>query len=145
MDQGPSPALDVRELCERAEYAAQRLSPQRDGIQLVSRLVGQEISVSPRTRTRKRTATVTGWTYLEIDQLTLWDISELFDYWQDYPPIHVLVSAYLMGDRGSVRKDPKRQHSDFAELSRAVALAGGGVLGKLPEFYKGMARTIGRS
>lgn len=87
-------------------------------------------------------ATATGWTYHQIDQLTLWEANELFAYWQDYPPTHTLVAAYLMG--GSTGRTSKRRPGNhnsynadnFDDLSRIVATAGGCVNSKLPDVYR---------
>ena len=91
-------------------------------------------------------ATATGWTLRQIDQLTLWDVHDLFDYWQDYPPTHVLVAAYLMG--GSKGRSSKRHRgnndgdtsgntsNNFDELAHEVAFAGGSVNKKLPDIYR---------
>jgi hypothetical protein len=84
-------------------------------------------------------ATTTGWTFSQIDQLTLWDVNDLFDYWQDNPPTHVLVAAYLMG--GNKSRSSKRRRSgdtshNFDELAQAVASAGGSVNKKLPGVYR---------
>lgn len=84
-------------------------------------------------------ATATGWTYRQIGLLTLWEVSELFDYWQDYPPTHVLVAGYLLaGNRknGAKSNTASRLGSSFDELSQAVSLAGGRVSQKLPSVYK---------
>lgn len=67
-------------------------------------------------------------------------------YWQDYPPTHVLVAAYLMG--GNKARSNKGRHrskngttsghpnSNFDELAREVTVAGGTVHKKLPEVYR---------
>ena len=82
-------------------------------------------------------ATATGWTFREIDALTMWDVNDLFEYWQESPPTHVLVAAYLLGDKRRTRGKGKRsQASGFDELATAVHLAGGGVKGKLPASYR---------
>ena len=56
-------------------------------------------------------------------------------YWNDYPPTHVLVAAYLTGGR---QKGPHKNLSSgqLTELSHAVASAGGMSLGKLPSVYR---------
>jgi len=73
----------------------------------------------------------------------LWDVNELFDYWQDNPPTHVLVAAYLMG--GSKGSSSKRRRGNytggntsnsFDELTQAVHSAGGSTSNKLPHIYK---------
>lgn len=80
-------------------------------------------------------ATATGWTFREIDALTLWDVSDLFDYWQECPPTHVLVAAYLIGDRKRPRGKGKLAAA-IGDLTTAVQLAGGGMRGKLPGSYR---------
>jgi hypothetical protein len=68
----------------------------------------------------------------------LWEANELFDYWQDYPPTHVLVGAYLMGGKKGLQGRSKKSGSKTAldELAQAVAIAGGGTNQKLPQIYK---------
>jgi hypothetical protein len=58
-------------------------------------------------------------------------------YWQDYPPTHVLVAAYLMG--GKQKTTGKARNftaGHFNELTQAVSFAGGTLTQKLPQFYK---------
>ena len=61
------------------------------------------------------------------------------DYWQDYPPTHLLVGAYLMG--GNKARSTRLPtggtsgNSKFNDLARDVAFAGGTVNKKLPEIY----------
>jgi hypothetical protein len=82
-------------------------------------------------------ATATGWTLCEISQLTLWDINELFEYWQEYPPTHVLVAAYLMhGKRTSTSKGRHAAAGSMDELIQAVSGSGGNVGNKLPPVYR---------
>ncbi|HWX56670.1 MAG TPA: hypothetical protein VN176_18960 [Verrucomicrobiae bacterium] len=83
-------------------------------------------------------ATATGWTFAAIDALTLWDVGDLFEYWQECPPTHVLVAAYLLGDKKLTRGKAKGGQPGAAldELANAVQLAGGGVKGKLPGRYR---------
>ena len=80
-------------------------------------------------------ATATGWTLHEIDQLTLWEANELFTYWQDYPPTHALVAAYLGLGRNRATKS-SRASGDFEELAQAIIAAGGSIKKKLPAQYK---------
>jgi len=56
-------------------------------------------------------------------------------YWQEHPPTHVLIAAYLLG--GSQRsKHFRKNNHGFNELSGAVRLAGGSSNGKLPDIYR---------
>jgi hypothetical protein len=67
----------------------------------------------------------------------LWEANELFDYWQDCPPTHVLVAAYLTGGKkSSTGKSRTRSNGSFSELTQAVHSAGGDVSKKLPPVYK---------
>jgi len=70
----------------------------------------------------------------------LWEVNDLFEYWQESPPTHVLMAAYLLGGNKKQRSSgrPSRNPSlpGFSELTSAVNLAGGAVKGKLPENYR---------
>jgi hypothetical protein len=65
-------------------------------------------------------------------------------YWRDYPPTHVLVAAYLMGESKtgsgkmtrSINRRTDHANLKFDELGQAVLLAGGSSREKLPLFYK---------
>ena len=59
-------------------------------------------------------------------------------YWQDYPPTHVLVSAYLMGGKRSSAGKLKKElnQTKFADLTQAVNSVGGVVNHRLPQAYK---------
>jgi hypothetical protein len=70
----------------------------------------------------------------EIEQLTLWDVNDLMLYWQDYPPTHVLVAAYLMG--GTKRSKRVAENTKVGELPHAIAILGGSAKGRLPEMYR---------
>ena len=82
-------------------------------------------------------ATATGWTLTEIGELTLWDVSDLFGYWQENPPTHVLVAAYLGLGRSKLSRNNSRGKDSFEELAQAVIAAGGSVNKKLPALYRG--------
>ena len=71
----------------------------------------------------------------------MWNVNDLMDYWQDYPPTHVLVAAYVMG--GNKGRSKKHRHGNnhndagnFNELAQVVSSAGGAVNKKLPEIYR---------
>jgi len=74
----------------------------------------------------------------EIDQITLWEANDLFEYWQNQPPVHVLVAAYLgIDDKGRAgTRSQAGKINKFDDLSVAVAAAGGRLNNKLPEVYK---------
>lgn len=82
-------------------------------------------------------ATATGWPLHEIEQLTLWELNDLMAYWKDYPPTHVLVSAYLMGGKQKTAgKTHRSADRNFGDLQQAVSFAGGSITKKLPQSYK---------
>jgi len=56
-------------------------------------------------------------------------------YWQENPPTHVLVAAYLIGG-GRQTKRAVQKGNQFTELSQAVAMVGGSSTKKLPEIYR---------
>ncbi len=80
-------------------------------------------------------ATATGWTLTQIEQLTLWDVNDLFDYWQDHPPTHLLVGAYVLGGSRKGKPGQGSQHNNLNELKQMVASAGGGIKRTMPETY----------
>jgi len=83
----------------------------------------------------------------QINRLSLWDVHELFDYWQDHPPTHVLVAAYLMGgtksaprnrgrDKGGKELGNGNKEGQFHELAQVISSAGGSTNLRLPPVYK---------
>ena len=85
--------------------------------------------------------------------MTLWELNDLMVYWKDYPPTHVLVGAYLMGGNKThpSKRRQERNHSgargdvktEFSDLVREVALAGGATHQKLPEIYRQCQTSVG--
>jgi len=75
-------------------------------------------------------ATATGWSFTHIDRLTLWDVNDLFCYWQNYPPTHVLVAAYLLGDRK--RSSSHHKNGYDAEMLRQKVISVGGTIRRGP-------------
>ena len=53
-----------------------------------------------------------------MDALTLWQVHELFAYWNEHPPVHVLLAAYL-GSRKAIGSREELMR-DVAELGAAV-------------------------
>ena len=39
--------------------------------------------------------TATGWTFEQVDEMTLTQLNDLLEYWTDSPPLHVMVAAYF--------------------------------------------------
>jgi hypothetical protein len=56
-------------------------------------------------------------------------------YWQDYPPTHVLVAAYLLG-AGKRSRRVGKSGGKLDELSHSVTSIGGSARGKLPDMYR---------
>lgn len=56
----------------------------------------------------------------EIDELDFRECIDLFEYWADYPPLHLMVRAYL----GYESKTAKP--SDFEQMQAVHVLAGPG-------------------
>jgi hypothetical protein len=65
-------------------------------------------------------------------------VTDLFGYWQDYPPTHILVGAYLSGGKKRSTPQPAKTSGKarFDELTQAVASAGGALNNVLPAPYK---------
>jgi hypothetical protein len=64
----------------------------------------------------------------------LWEVNDLFGYWQQHPPVHVLVAAYLLG--GSDRQRGASKEAQMAGITAAIHSLGGSHRGKLPEHYR---------
>ncbi len=47
--------------------------------------------------------TACGFTPADIDEMTLFDIHALFDYWRDFPPVHEILKAVHGIERKSLR------------------------------------------
>jgi hypothetical protein len=60
-------------------------------------------------------------------------VNDLQTYWQQYPPCHVLLAAYVRGPAGL--RQP-RAGAQFEQISDAVRFAGGSFKGKLPASYR---------
>lgn len=65
-------------------------------------------------------ATACGYTWAEIDAMSLSAVRELLDYWSRHPPAHLLLAAALR-----FKPKPKAERAAFADLA---ALAPGGML-----------------
>ena len=60
-------------------------------------------------------ATVCGYSFAEIDELTHDDFSVLDAYWQQHPPLHLMAAAYLGV------KPSKKQKADPSDLIRNLS------------------------
>ncbi len=69
-------------------------------------------------------ATGCGYTWAEIDAMSLSALRELLDYWSRHPPAHLLLAAALR-----FKPRPKSERAAFADLA---ALAPSGVLSLKP-------------
>jgi hypothetical protein len=65
-------------------------------------------------------------------------VEELFGYWKEYPPMHILVNAYFVraGSRPGKSHGPK-QADRLGEIKRAVLAVGGEAKRILPDVYRG--------
>ncbi len=65
-----------------------------------------------------RLITGTGWTFEELDAQPFSRCTELFEYWEADPQLHLMVKAYL-----GYETSPK---ANMMELAQAVKVVGGG-------------------
>jgi hypothetical protein len=62
-------------------------------------------------------ATELGWTYSDIDDLSLNDVDELMEYWKESPPVPMLVRAYMgFGKKEKPKKADKKSLAEFAKM-----------------------------
>jgi hypothetical protein len=61
-------------------------------------------------------------------------VSDLFTYWNDYPPTHVLVGGYLLANRK--RGSAKHAGGSLDELKASVISAGGSVKKEVPAIHR---------
>lgn len=66
-----------------------------------------------------RIATVTGWDLEQIGRMTMRQLRELFEYWNDHPPTHELVGAYL-----GVGPSKAPKAASFADMKAFMEQAG---------------------
>lgn len=74
--------------------------------------------------------TATGWTHREIEEMSLCDLLDLLDYWQDTPPAHVVLAARYMvrsGRTGRRESAPEPHQTEDEAMGEFNAL--GGMLG----------------
>lgn len=64
--------------------------------------------------------TVTGWTFEEIDAMSMGDAVDLFEYWRDYPPAHVILRAVYMKPGAEPQRSSRKQDISEAETVRAL-------------------------
>ena len=67
-------------------------------------------------------ATICGYSFTQIDALTMEDFELLCDYWRDHPPLHFLAAAYLGVRKAQSRPAPS---SDLVRLLGADPDRGG--------------------
>lgn len=66
-----------------------------------------------------RIATVTGWDLEQMGRMTMRQLRELFEYWNEHPPTHELVAAYL-----GVGPAKGPRPASFADMKSFVEQAG---------------------
>ncbi len=72
--------------------------------------------------------TATGWTWGAVDDLTLGQLAELFDYWAECQPLHELVAgiAKALGfERKRKSKQAVQQVTTEDEMQRLAAFLNG--------------------
>ncbi len=70
-------------------------------------------------------ATVCGYSYPIIDEMTLFQIEELTSYWAQHPPLHLLVAAYLgVGKNRHPQQSPTSMGRGQRPSSEANSLLG---------------------
>lgn len=65
----------------------------------------------------------TGWTFREIEAHDLHDLRDLGRYWEDVPPLHVLVAARLGALKAPRRGAKKTTAKDARDLAARFGLA----------------------
>jgi hypothetical protein len=66
----------------------------------------------------------------------LWEVNDLFSYWRDHPPLHVLLGACLLKQPAPSASSPDSARSQVSELKTTVAALGGSVSKRLPAVYR---------
>ncbi|HET9365564.1 MAG TPA: hypothetical protein VFP71_11210 [Candidatus Angelobacter sp.] len=66
------------------------------------------------------------------------EVNDLFSYWKDYPPTHILMAAFLTGGKKSLAGKTTKpiNKTNFDDLTQAVVVAGGSTGTRLPPIYK---------
>jgi len=71
----------------------------------------------------------------------LWEVNDLFEYWQEYPPTHVLAGAFF-GYKGSrSRQRIAAGSGQFGELVDTITSFGGTAKKTLPAVYTSAAKN----
>ena len=63
--------------------------------------------------------TATGWNYRTIDNLTLHEVTELTDYWNANPPVHLLVKAFIGYDNSKANTINEPDQNELEGLVNA--------------------------
>lgn len=68
-----------------------------------------------------------GWTFAEIGEHTLHDVTELMRYWERYPPAHIAVKNLngMVGALAGVKSQVAIRPSDSDLIATANSLNGG--------------------
>jgi hypothetical protein len=61
-------------------------------------------------------ATACGYTYPQIDEMTMLQVYELMDYWSEYPPTHLLLRMVYKYER----KKPEEISQDLSAFFRQM-------------------------
>jgi hypothetical protein len=74
----------------------------------------------------------TNWTWHTVDELTWPELMALLDYWQDFPPVHIMVQGIASGISGQRlgRVSPKSQPKHIRNAEELIGIfAGSGIPG----------------
>lgn len=84
--------------------------------------------------------TATGWTPYIIDDLPFRDVLDLVDYWNDYPPIHMLFRGFV-GYEG--RKKKKEQVEEPTPMDQIMLQALPGTpVSALPDWQRSAIERV---
>jgi hypothetical protein len=87
-------------------------------------------------------ATATGWTLDEIQELPFRVVQELLEYWQEYPPPHILLRAgvRIKSRRKKGKSDPDSEYARTQVVGAVAPRASVYVDSNIPDFVREQIR-----
>jgi hypothetical protein len=71
----------------------------------------------------------TGWTWDYVgEEITLPQLKDLMQYWQEYPPVHIAVLGFLGGGKKKLPLGPEVGKGNGSDLINALTALGGGTV-----------------